>query len=151
MRKAKEDVKIDLQKNDGSGGINVIVVSSGSESNDTFPVQFQPSKAARLREISSRASRASDNQTLTTLVREFVEVLRMNSSRTLTREAFVFLDVLYKQLDNPSVFIQPARFVHFVYYVPSAMPDEKEILGHHENARLMNKHQRKSLLTLSWE
>ena len=149
MRKAKEE--IDLQKSAGSDGTNVIVVSSGLESNDTVPVRFQPPKAVRLGDLSRRASTASDNQTLARLVKEFVEVLRMNSSRTLTKEAFVFLDVLYKQLDNPSVFIQPARFVNFVYYGPNAMPDEKEILGHHEGVHLMNKFQRKSLLISSWE
>ena len=149
LRKAKEVAQIDLQKNTGSGETNAIVVRSGSES--TVPVRCQPPKAVRLGDLSRRASTASDNQTLARLVREFVEVLRMNSSRTLTREAFVFLDVLYKQLDDPSVFIQPARFVQSVCYVPNAMPDEKEILGPHENARLMNRYQRKSLPTLSWE
>ena len=126
MRKAKEDAQIDSQENAGSGGTDVIVVSSDSESNDAVPVRFQPPKAVRLGDLSRRASTASDNQTLAGLVKEFVEVLRMNSSRTLTREAFVFLDVLYKQLDNPSVFIQPARSVHFVCYVPNAMPDERK-------------------------
>ena len=149
MRKAKEE--IDLQKNAGSDRTDVIVVSSGSESNDTVPVRFLPPKAVRLGDLSRRASTASDNQTLARLVKEFVEVLRMNSSRTLTKEAFVFLDVLYKQLDNPSVFIQPARFVNFVYHEPNVIPDEKEILGHHEGAHLMNKSQRKSLLISSWE
>ena len=151
LRKAKEDVQIDLQKSADSGRTDAIVVSSGSESKDAVPVRFQPPKAVRLGDLSRRALAASDNQTLATLVREFVEALRMNSSRTLTREAFVFLDVLYKQLDNPSVFIQPARFVYFVRCVLNAMPDEKEILGHHGNARLMNRCQKKSLLTLSWE
>ena len=149
MRKAKEE--IELQKNSDSDRTDVIVVSSGSESNDTVPVRFQPPKAVRLGDLSRRASTASDNQTLARLVKEFVEVLRMNSSRTLTREAFVFLDVLYKQLDNPSVFVQPARFVKFVYYGPNVKPDEKETLGHHEVAHLMNKFQRKSLLISSWE
>jgi casein kinase 1 len=148
MRKAKEEV--DLQKNAGSDETNVIVVSSGSESNDTVPVRFQPPKAVRLGDLSRRASTASDNGTLAGLVKEFVEVLRMNSSRTLTKEAFVFLDVLYKQLDNPLVFIQPARFVNSVYNGPDVMSDEKEILGHHESVHLMNKFQRKSLLISSW-
>ena len=149
MRKAKEE--IDLQKNVGSDGTNAIVITSGLESNDTLPMRFQPPKAVRLGDLSRRASMATDNQTLARLVKEFVEVLRMNSSRTLTKEAFVFLDVLYKQLDNPSLFVQPARFVNFVYYGPNVMPDKKEILGRHESAHLMNKFQRKSLLISSWE
>ena len=125
MRKAKEE--IDLQKNGGSDGTNPILVSSGSEGNDTVPMRFQPPKAVRLGDLSRRASTAADNQTLARLVKEFMEVLRMNSSRTLTKEAFLFLDVLYKQLDNPSVFIQPARFVNFVYYRPNAMPDDRDV------------------------
>ena len=146
MRKAKEE--IDLQKNTGSDGTNAIVVSNDTESNDTVPVRFQLPKAVRLGDLSRRASTATDNQTLARLVKEFVVVLRMNSSRTLTKEAFVFLDVLYKQLDNPSVFIQPARFVKFVYK-PNVLT--RGILGHHEGAHLMNKFQRKSLLISSWE
>ena len=136
MRKAKED--IDIQKNTGNDGTNPIILSSGPESNDTVPMRFQLPKAVRLGDLSRRASTATDNQTLARLVKEFVEVLRMNSSRTLTKEAFVFLDVLYKQLDNPSIFVQPARFVKFVYYGPNVMPDERDILGHHESALLMN-------------
>jgi casein kinase 1 len=153
MRKAKEDIDIGiaLRKIVGSDGTNAIVLSSGSESNDTVPMRFQPPKAVRLGDLSKRASTATDNQTLARLVKEFVEVLRMNSSRTLTKEAFVFLDVLYKQLYNPSVFIQPARFVNFVYYESNVISDEKEIVGHHESAHLMNKFQRKSLLISSWE
>ena len=125
IRKAKEEV--DLQKNAGSDGANPIVLSSDSESKDTVPMRFQPPKAVRLGDLSRRASTATDNQTLARLVKEFVEVLRMNSSRTLTKEAFMFLDVLYKQLDNPSVFIQPARFVNFVYHGLNAVPDERDI------------------------
>ncbi|KAF8809566.1 CK1/CK1 protein kinase [Phlegmacium glaucopus] len=110
MRRAKEDAKIESQKDAGSGGrANVIAIASRSEGNDTVPIRSQPPKAVRLGDLSRRASTASDNQTLARLVKEFMEVLRMNSSRTLTKEAFVFLDVLYKQLDDPSVFIQPAR------------------------------------------
>ena len=151
MRKAKEDAKVESQKNadGGGGGTNIIGVTSDSEGNDIVPNRFQPPKAVRLGDLSKRASTASDNQTLARLVKEFVEVLKMNSSRTLTREAFAFLDVLYKQLDDPSVFIQPARSVNFAYYRPNVMPDEKGILGHHESAHLMNKCQRKSLLTSS--
>lgn len=149
IRKAKEDAKVAARKNGGSGRTDVIVINSDSESQDAVPIRFQHPKAVRLGDLSRRASTASDNQVLARLVKEFVEVLRMNSSRTLTREAFVFLDVLYKQLDDPSVFVQPARFVNFVYYGPNVMPDRREILGHHESARLMNKYQRKNLLISS--
>ncbi|KAF9046326.1 kinase-like domain-containing protein [Panaeolus papilionaceus] len=66
-------------------------------------------KAALLNALSNRASQAGDNKALAGLVKEFAEILQMNSSRTVTKEAFHFLDVLYKQLDDPSVFIQPHR------------------------------------------
>jgi casein kinase 1 len=36
-------------------------------------------------------------------------LLQANSSRTLTKEGFAFLDALYKQLVDPSVFVLPLR------------------------------------------
>jgi casein kinase 1 len=67
------------------------------------------SKGMLLADLSTRASRAGDNGSLATLVKEFNQILQMNSSRTLTKEASRFLDVLYKQLYDPSVFIQPVK------------------------------------------
>lgn len=113
MRKAREDAQFDSTKQipraGGSGGNNVIVISSDSEGGDRAPARLLPSKAYRLNQLADRASNATDNKALSQLVREFKDVLQMNSSRTLTKEAFYFLDVLYKQLDDPSVFVKPQR------------------------------------------
>ncbi|KAF6757480.1 CK1/CK1 protein kinase [Ephemerocybe angulata] len=56
-----------------------------------------------------RPLRPPTTKSLARLVHNFVKVLQMNSSRTLTKDASRFLDTLYKQLDDPSVFIQPNR------------------------------------------
>ncbi|KAF8964241.1 CK1/CK1 protein kinase [Flammula alnicola] len=118
FRKAKEEAKIDSSKQatrgEGSGGRETIVISSGSEGGNRAPARFLPSKPFRLNQLADRASNATDNAALAQLVREFKDVLQMNSSRTLTKEAFYFLDVLYKQLDDPSVFVKPTRCVPFI-------------------------------------
>ena len=90
----------------------VFELDSDSENEDVPPLRqpaAQQSKALRLEQLSDQASKAADNKTLAELVREFITVLQMNSSRTLTREALHFLDVVYKQLDDPSVFLVPER------------------------------------------
>lgn len=77
------------------------------------------SKAVLLADLSSRAAKATDNEALSSLVQEYVKVLQMNSSRTLTKEASRFLDTLYKQLDDPSVFVQPTRYALYVFMIAS--------------------------------
>lgn len=52
---------------------------------------------------------ATNNQALAQVVTDFVIFLQSNRSRTLTKEGFAFLDALYKQLEDPSVFIVPLR------------------------------------------
>ena len=125
MRIAKEDAKINSTKQiqrvapnaygatggSGPGGQNVIEISDQSEATDFMPMRYQAPKALRLNQLAEKASSATENKSLAAIVKEFSEVLKMNSSRTLTREAFYFLDVLYKQLDDPSVFIKPTRLV----------------------------------------
>ena len=88
---------------------NPLVISSGSEGESPAPLRYKAPKAVRLNQLADKASSAAENIALASLVKEFVQVLQMNSSRTMTKEAFYFLDVLYKQLDDPSVFIKPAR------------------------------------------
>ncbi|CAA7261348.1 unnamed protein product [Cyclocybe aegerita] len=114
IRKAKEGAKIDSTKKPPkkaapNGGHEVIVISDESESGDVVPVRYQAPKALRLNQLAEKCSNATENQMLAQLIREFIDILQMNSSRTLTKEAFYFLDVLYKQLDDPSVFIKPRR------------------------------------------
>ncbi|PPQ65850.1 hypothetical protein CVT26_000784 [Gymnopilus dilepis] len=113
IEKAKEDAKIDSTRLDGKAGTGkgeVIIISSDSESGAIAPLRRQAApKAIRLNRLAGQASSATDNATLARLVKEFTDVLQMNSSRTLTKEAFYFLDVLYKQLDDPSVFVRTTR------------------------------------------
>lgn len=111
-RKAKEDAQLnskDTQKGMERKSENVIVISSGSERENPSPIRYQLPKAMRLNKLADQASNATENTALSRLVKEFVVVLKMNSSRTLTKEAFGFLDVLFKQLDDPSVFVRPKR------------------------------------------
>ena len=129
MRIAKEDAKINSTKQiqrvapgaaggSGPGGQNVIEISDQSEATDFMPMRYQAPKALRLNQLAEKASSATENKSLAAIVKEFSEVLKMNSSRTLTREAFYFLDVLYKQLDDPSVFIKPTRSVVSLFHMP---------------------------------
>lgn len=67
------------------------------------------SKATQLMHLVRLTRDATDNLELARLVREFTEVLESSRSRTLTKEGFAFLDALYKQLADPSVYIVPMR------------------------------------------
>ncbi|KIK07961.1 hypothetical protein K443DRAFT_672843 [Laccaria amethystina LaAM-08-1] len=97
--------KADAKLNSGQRS-EPITISSGSES-DTR-VNLMP-KAYQLNQLAEQVSKATDNPAISQLVRQFIGVLKINSSRTLTREAFHFLDKLYKQLDDPSVFIKAKK------------------------------------------
>ncbi|KAI0789817.1 CK1/CK1 protein kinase [Abortiporus biennis] len=84
----------------------VIVVSDDDEN---VPKAHRLPKALHLTRLTKAVDSAADNSTLSQLVSEFVEVIKENRSRTLTKEGFAFLDALYKQLADPSVFIVPMR------------------------------------------
>ena len=84
---------------------DVIVISSEDEDDSTKPIP----KARRIYLLRTKVSAATDNPTLSKLVVEFVEVLEKTYSKSLTVEGFAFLDSLYKQLADPSVFVQPIR------------------------------------------
>ena len=83
----------------------VIVISSGNEDDSTKSIP----KARRIYLLRTKVSAATDNATLSKLLLEFVEVLEKTYSKSLTVEGFAFLDSLYKQLADPSVFVQPMR------------------------------------------
>ncbi|KAF9643377.1 kinase-like protein [Thelephora ganbajun] len=83
----------------------VIVISSEDEDDSTKPIP----KARRIYLLRTKVSAATDNATLSKLLLEFVEVLEKTYSKSLTVEGFAFLDTLYKQLADPSVFVQPMR------------------------------------------
>jgi len=137
-RKASDDVV--KQPAGTGGGTEPIIISSGSETRDQVPRGFQPSKAHRLKQLAEKASNATDNGALSQNVKEFKEILQMNSSRALTKEAFYFLDVLFKQLDDPSVFVKPARFV----FRPCKLYRAKYVLEPQDNTLSMSKFQRRS-------
>lgn len=84
---------------------DVIVVSSDDEDDSTKPIP----KARKIYLLRTKVSAATDNATLSKLVLEFVEVLEKTYSKSLTVEGFALLDALYKQLADPSVFVQPIR------------------------------------------
>ena len=83
----------------------VIFISSSDEDDSTKPVP----KTRRIYLLRLKVSAATDNATLSKLLLEFVEVLEKTHSKSLTVEGFTFLDALYKQLADPSVFVQPIR------------------------------------------
>ena len=85
----------------------VIEISSTSES--SIPPRFLAPKAHKLVKLTKSIAAATDNTALAAAVTEFVAVLQSNSSRNMTKEGFMFLDALYKQLADPSVFIVPMR------------------------------------------
>lgn len=80
-----------------------------SKNNPPSPVIARIPKAAQLNKLATAVSAALDNNAIAQVVIDFVAFLQSNRSRTLTKEGFAFLDALYKQLADPSVFIQPLR------------------------------------------
>jgi casein kinase 1 len=66
-------------------------------------------KATQLVALTRRVRETTDNVALAGVVRDFTEVLDSSRSRTLTKEGFAFLDALYKQLADPSVYVVPIR------------------------------------------
>ncbi|KAF5369489.1 hypothetical protein D9758_002645 [Tetrapyrgos nigripes] len=89
----------------------IITVSSGqgSDNDGSIPPPFMTKKAYRLSKLAARVPNAIDNGALSSLVTEFVAVMQSNTSRTLIKDGFAFLDALVKQLSDPSVFIMPMR------------------------------------------
>jgi casein kinase 1 len=126
----------------------VIVLSSDPEADNLMPMRSHLPKATRLNMLTKRASDATDNATLAVIVKEFVDVMKMNSSRTLTKEAFGFLDILFKQLDDPSVFISPKRFGWHIlrkkFILITGRPGLRD--NHHSMSRFQRKNPRMSNL-----
>ncbi|KAJ8080622.1 hypothetical protein AAF712_003007 [Marasmius tenuissimus] len=70
-----------------------------------IPPPFMTMKAYKLSKLATQVSKATDNRVLATKVTEFIKVMKSNTSRTLTKDGFGFLDALYKQLTDPDVFV----------------------------------------------
>lgn len=118
IRKAK-----DAAAKDDSAKDIIDITSSSDHPTKTIPPPFLTPKAYKLTKLTERASDATDNQALSTLVLDFIAVLKSNSSRTLTKEGFGFLDALVKQLADPSVFITPLRYVFSGMYEIGCMAE----------------------------
>ena len=90
----------------------VIIISDGDENASPLGQKagvLRLPKATQLAQLARRVPGATDNTTLARVVRDFVDVLQSSRSRTLTKEGFTFLDALYKQLADPSVYAVPLR------------------------------------------
>lgn len=107
--KAVQKAKADVTQSSESD--QFIVISSDSEGGQVAPPHYQKTpKAVKFNMLTRQALDATDNKALAEVVEDFVAALKSYSSRTLTKEAFAFLDALYKQLSDPSVFdVTPLR------------------------------------------
>lgn len=74
-----------------------------------LPSRYAVQKARQLELLAKQASSATTDVELSRLVLEFIQVMLSNTGRTLTRPAFQFLDMLYKQLNDPSALAQPGK------------------------------------------
>jgi len=79
------------------------------EPRSALPPRYAVQKARQLELLAKEASSATTDVELSKLVLEFIQVMLSNSGRTLTRPAFQFLDMLYKQLSDPSDLTQPEK------------------------------------------
>lgn len=87
----------------------VIVISDDENELYVPPGGVRLHKAAHLSLLARKVPDTTDNAALSKLVLEFWQVLSSNRSRALTKEGFAFLDALYKQLTDPSVYVVPMR------------------------------------------
>ncbi|KAJ3716973.1 kinase-like domain-containing protein [Lentinula raphanica] len=104
VRQAKQDARRDSDKH--------TVISSnadGQENDDSVPPAHMLPKAYKLAKLTIKVSSATDNAALSDLVLEFIKIMKSNTSRTLIKDGFSFLDALNKQLEDPSVFVLPMR------------------------------------------
>ncbi|KAG7088468.1 hypothetical protein E1B28_012457 [Marasmius oreades] len=112
VRNAKEDV---LGRDNNSSKTRTTGTNTPKNGDETemdvtsVPPPFMSPKAYKLSKLTGQVSKATDNHALAAKVTEFIAVMKSNTSRTLTKDGFGFLDALYKQLAEPSVFITPMR------------------------------------------
>ncbi|KAG1840610.1 kinase-like domain-containing protein [Suillus subalutaceus] len=104
------------RKDDAKKPSEIISVSDSSE-DDRLKPNGQPlpprtpvrtKKASQLQKLKLSVLDSTDNAALAVAVEEFTKFLQLGS-RTLTKEGFAFLDALYKQLADPSIFVHPLR------------------------------------------
>lgn len=104
------------RKDDAKKPSEIISVSDSSEDGRTKPngqhlpprTPVRTKKASQLQKLKLSVLDSTDNAALAVAVEEFTKFLQLGS-KTLTKEGFAFLDTLYKQLADPSIFVQPLR------------------------------------------
>lgn len=88
----------------------IVLLSSDDENDpDKAPAAHRLPKATQLVRLTRSIPDATNNVALSKLLRDFIEVLQSNRSRTLTKEGFGFLDALHKHLADPNAFVLPIR------------------------------------------
>ncbi|KAG1749232.1 kinase-like domain-containing protein [Suillus lakei] len=101
------NVPAPARKDDAKKSGEIISVSDSSEDDRSKPnAPFPPQTPLQKLKLSVLDS--TDNAALAVAVEEFTKFLQLGS-RTLTKEGFAFLDALYKQLADPSIFVHPLR------------------------------------------
>lgn len=117
-RKNINNVVQQAKANAKKPAVDVIVISDNTDSSElakqipnqlALPLGTRIPKAAQLNKLTTAVSEATDNEALAHVVTNFAVFLQSNRSRTLTKEGFAFLDTLYKQLADPSVYVMPLR------------------------------------------
>lgn len=106
----------DLARTDKVDAKKPFIISSDSEDSGRKPsalplpprTPVRTKKASQLQRLRFSVIGATDNAALAVAVQEFAQFLQLGS-KTLTKEGFAFLDALYKQLADPSIFVQPLR------------------------------------------
>lgn len=104
------------RKDDAKKPSEIISVSDSSEDDRLKPngqrlpprTPVRTKKASQLQKLKLSVLDSTDNAALAAAVEEFTKFLQLGS-RTLTKEGFAFLDALYKQLADPSIFVHPLR------------------------------------------
>ena len=85
----------------------VIVISDSSSDENVKPSRQmdRTTKQATMRLLVKRARSATDNTSIADLLQKFLETYALTNTRSrfITRDAFEFLDVLVRQLEDPSV------------------------------------------------
>lgn len=103
-------------RKDAKKSSEIISVNDSSEDDRLKPngqrlpprTPVRTKKASQLQKLKLSVLDSTDNAALAAAVEEFTKFLQLGS-RTLTKEGFAFLDALYKQLADPSIFVHPLR------------------------------------------
>nr|GAT60367.1 dual specificity kinase 1 [Mycena chlorophos] len=109
VRKAKQAVRDESDDSAKDAREVIDITTDSDDDDDTIPPPHLTPKAYKLLKLVKRVEDATENTALSECILEFVGILKSNSSRTLTKEGFAFIDALYKQLADPSVFLLPMR------------------------------------------